>query len=592
MLNHSKKTWLLFLGGAAFYWLSLPPMKFPWAAYLSIACWVAIVARRCAPTKKEYWSLWLTGLLMWLAILQGIRLASWPLYIGWAALSMYVASYLPLFIVMARWLRHSKKIPLSISCAVAWIACEWCRAHVATGFTAGLLAHSQAPWPSILPIASHFGSYGVSFFVVLGGSLIHESAALMAFQRSAVRPKQKTTHATKKWRKTQTKTEQVVAIESPSKWSITILTIAIIGIAGCAAWSLAERDRTLLEPSAMKPLARILLIQDDMKINLKADHNQTRQALTRYSEQTNLAAKKLGRAAIDLVVWPENTFDTGVAWLDWDKSLDLPADFVGDVTKYQAAIHAADVTAKTKLKSLFSLFGTVKPQFILGTNILKIRSGITSVFNGALWARTENEGDTSYYAKQHLVMFGEYIPLISRFPFILKWMGLGKYEPGLEPSSWKLPNGVTISPSICFENFLPHLIQAQVQKLTAAGMSPEILVNITNDAWFSGSSMLDHHLNSAIFGAVENRRPMLVAGNQGISAWIDGDGRVIQSLPPFSTGSILAEPIADGRWGLWQVTGDYPEMILTILIALFFLRDLIRRRVTSVQHPNAPDCDQ
>ncbi len=54
-----------------------------------------------------------------------------------------------------------------------------------------------------------------------------------------------------------------------------------------------------------------------------------------------------------------------------------------------------------------------------------------------------------------------------------------------------------------FRRCRTHFIQNQVQELEQQNRSPDILVNLTNDAWFRGSSILDHHLNNAILVAVE-----------------------------------------------------------------------------------------
>ena len=272
MLNPLKKNWLLFGAGAALYWLALPPMKCPWAAYLAIACWVPIVAKERAPTKKEYWHLWLTGLLMWLGILQGIRLGNWALYFGWAALSMYVAAYLPLYVFIARFLRHTTKLPLSMACTVAWVVCEWIRAHFATGFTAGILAHSQTPWPWVLQIAAHFGSYGVGFFVVLGGTLIYECAVLITSCRIVGAP--------------------IAAPNRKHSLRCALLAAIVIGMGLSSASSLNEYDRMILEKGPIKPLARILLIQENTPISfIKVMKNQ-QDGWLRYEQQTAIAAKK------------------------------------------------------------------------------------------------------------------------------------------------------------------------------------------------------------------------------------------------------------------------------------------------------------
>jgi apolipoprotein N-acyltransferase len=105
---------------------------------------------------------------------------------------------------------------------------------------------------------------------------------------------------------------------------------------------------------------------------------------------------------------------------------------------------------------------------------------------------------------------------------------------------------------------IPTATQQQVRTLIAAGSDPDVLINISNDSWFHGTSILDHHLNCGVLTAVENRRPMLVAANTGLSAWIDASGRKVKVSERGKPGSILAEPVAARRWGLWQTVGDWP----------------------------------
>ena len=68
---------------------------------------------------------------------------------------------------------------------------------------------------------------------------------------------------------------------------------------------------------------------------------------------------------------------------------------------------------------------------------------------------------------------------------------------------------------------LPQLIRRQVVELAQLGKTPDVLVNLTNDAWYWGSSELDMHLASGVFRAVEMRTPLVVAANRGLSAYVD-----------------------------------------------------------------------
>lgn len=93
--------------------------------------------------------------------------------------------------------------------------------------------------------------------------------------------------------------------------------------------------------------------------------------------------------------------------------------------------------------------------------------------------------------------------------------------------------------------------------------------------------MLDHHLASSILCAVENRLPMLVAANTGLSAEIDGSGRLVQLVDRGIAKAIVAEPQPDGRWGFVQAVG-YPLswlcLAITVLVFLLTFVEKIRGR--------------
>ncbi len=539
-------------------------MKMPWAAYLAAGCWVSIAAKESDLTRADYWRIGIAASLMWLALLQGIRLAFWPLYLGWVALALYLAVYLPLFIAMTRSLTRSWHVPLPIAAATAWVGCELIRAYFVTGFAACMLAHSQVPWPGMLQVASCFGSYGVSFLVMFIGAVLYQWIAWGVQARKGA-----------------------MRVENRSRLLENCLWTALALFAvGMSVWTLQSRDRWLNGQGTIKPLATVLLVQEDMPTQFDGPAESWVVGWSRYDQQTAVAARLHSSKTIDLVVWPESAFIAGPtedflgkSWIDWTEADGYPnelelskEEFLGYITKYK------DRLMQAKVRMIASHFSLPQPTFLLGTDVMKVRPEKTSRYNAALWVSPTKGDDFEYYAKQHLVLFGETFPIISE---LLPWFGLGvaSIDAGDRPMACKLPTGATVSTSICFEDVLPHLIQSHVRQLRAEGKSPDILVNITNDGWFRGSSILDHHLNNAILAAVENRRPMLVAANLGISAWIDGDGRVVRSLPRLEGGSILAEPIPDGRWGLWQQIGDWPAKGLAIVSCLPLLVWLFKRRL-------------
>jgi apolipoprotein N-acyltransferase len=107
---------------------------------------------------------------------------------------------------------------------------------------------------------------------------------------------------------------------------------------------------------------------------------------------------------------------------------------------------------------------------------------------------------------------------------------------------------------------VPHLVRAVVDltSKTEAGPRREIdfLVNLTNDGWFRGSSEHEQHLITAKFRCIETRTPMVRAVNTGVSAIIDGDGRVRERAPITANAVVTGHVPLDPRESLYTQTGD------------------------------------
>ncbi len=163
------------------------------------------------------------------------------------------------------------------------------------------------------------------------------------------------------------------------------------------------------------------------------------------------------------------------------------------------------------------------------------------------------------YDKQHLVIFGEYVPLSEWLPF-LKWftpIEVG-FKPGTEAVQFPVLNASVL---ICFEDAFAHLARRAVTEKT------RYLINLTNDGWFGrGPEQWQHAINS-IFRSVETGRPLLRSANDGISCWIDPAGRVRDAFSDAGgskiglprTGSVYAEGIQqfDVRLPLHNITTFY-----------------------------------
>ena len=133
------------------------------------------------------------------------------------------------------------------------------------------------------------------------------------------------------------------------------------------------------------------------------------------------------------------------------------------------------------------------------------------------------------YDKQHLVPFGEYIPFRKYFPYlgpVVESMGDFTAGSGSRPLACETAR---IGVLICFESIFPDLSRKWVNN------NANLLVNITNDAWFGNSSAPWQHLSMAVFRAVETRRSLARAANTGISGYIDPLGRMSGISPLFQS---------------------------------------------------------
>jgi apolipoprotein N-acyltransferase len=150
------------------------------------------------------------------------------------------------------------------------------------------------------------------------------------------------------------------------------------------------------------------------------------------------------------------------------------------------------------------------------------------------------EGEVVYrYHKMQLVPFGEYVPLQPLLTLggrvVAKVVQqVADFTPGREATVAEA-DGRRLGTFICYEAIFPHL----VRRFTAQGA--ELLVNITNDAWYGRTSAPHQHLAMTVFRAVENQRYLVRAANTGIPAVVDPRGRVVASTALFDRTVLVRE---------------------------------------------------
>ena len=131
---------------------------------------------------------------------------------------------------------------------------------------------------------------------------------------------------------------------------------------------------------------------------------------------------------------------------------------------------------------------------------------------------------TGTYNKQHLVPFGEYVPLRWLFKFSKVTDGRIDFQPGETARIFDLTGLPPVAMLICYEVIFPEKI---VEKNHRAAW----ILNLTNDAWFGNSAGPHQHLAAAQLRAIEKGLPVIRVANTGISAVIDAHGRIQASLP-------------------------------------------------------------
>lgn len=235
---------------------------------------------------------------------------------------------------------------------------------------------------------------------------------------------------------------------------------------------------------------KIALIQGNIDQSIKWE--------TAFQNYTVKRYKRLSRTSLsdtpDLIVWPETATPF---YFTYDKEL---------TQKVMAGVKKS------------------KTAFLIGSPSVVLKKGDVEYYNSAyLVDKSANIIDK--YDKVHLVPFGEYVPLKKYFPFVGKMVEqIGDFRSGKKGGILKWREG-NLGIQICYEIIFPELSRAMVKN------GADILINITNDAWFGATSAAYQHFAMTVFRAVENKRAIARSANTGISGFVDPVGRILSTTP-------------------------------------------------------------
>jgi len=174
------------------------------------------------------------------------------------------------------------------------------------------------------------------------------------------------------------------------------------------------------------------------------------------------------------------------------------------------------------------------------------------------------------YSKSHLVPFGEYVPLKNFLPFLAPVVeAVGDFSPGVIQRPLACQNA-RIGVLICFESIFPDIARKWV------GVKANILVNLTNDAWYGRSSAPYHSLAMTVVRAVETRRSLVRAANTGFSGFVDPLGRMRMVSPMFEPWAESAEVVLMDE-ETWFVRWGYLFAPLCLGVVMVFLIGIVLR---------------
>ncbi|CAK8712911.1 Apolipoprotein N-acyltransferase [Candidatus Electrothrix laxa] len=408
-------------------------------------------------------------------------------------LAAYMTIYITLFCLLLNGLlvrsksRGQAAALLLLAAPPAWTGLDFLHGVLFTGFPWMDLGYALYRQPLLIQAADLGGHYLITFSVVLINALLFWLADRIRVSLSSSSTSSKV---------------------SDYHFGHPVTVFLLLS---CLGGYSVVRYQQISSESVAADTAFVSAVQGNIEQSLKWSPRQKENTVERY---LSLSAQVLGgEEKPELVIWPETALPFYPAR---EPLMNRVRDFV----------------RKNEVRLLTgSPYFTVDPQ--KKKSVAYSNSALLLDRSGRLSAR---------YNKQHLVPFGEYVPLRTYLWFIKPLVELiGDFTPGdsFEPlDADRVQAGVLI----CFESIFPDIARQEVAE------GANLLVNLTNDAWYGKSSAPYHSWAMTVFRAVENRRSLVRSANTGISGFISPTGEIKEESPLFKSETVSARtPLLTGH---------------------------------------------
>ena len=416
-----------------------------------------------------------------------------------AALATFaVCAYCALFPAAAGWTAWrwgASEGPRLALMASAFVACEWLRSWLFSGFPWLTIGTSQAPSSPLVGFAPLVGAYGTSLAVA---SLAALGAAFAVSPRLSRR-----------------------------RYYLLGAFAAVFlagGFARLVEWS-----------SPTGAPVTVALLQGNIAQQLKWQEEVRTKTLLDYRQMVFDAKARV-------VILPETALP---AFLD-----QLPPEYLESLREH----------GRREGKDI--LMGTVERRF----------RGEQFDYYNSLVSLTGDPAQA--YRKRHLVPFGEYIPPGFKWVLAILKIPLSDFAVPATPPQPISAGGMRFGVAICYEDIFG-------EEMIAVLPGAQVLLNVSNDAWFGESFAAEQHLQTSQLRAIETARWMVRSTNTGVTAAIDERGRVVSRLPQFTRGTLVQEVTPRAGTTPYVYWGNAGALALVLLVAA----PVWARRVASRKPP-------